>query len=101
MDVPGLEASEDALQVKSVDATPGGEAKPKEKVPERRLWLYGSVAASAGTCGLYRTARTEPMGERLRLLFNGDPVLTPVRGNKQDPAGWCLDISGPWNPDET
>jgi hypothetical protein len=70
-------------------------------VPERRLWLYGSVAASAGTCGLYRTARTEPMGERLRLLFNGDPVLTPVRGNKQDPAGWYLDISGPWNPDET
>ncbi|KAK9904717.1 hypothetical protein WJX75_001194 [Coccomyxa subellipsoidea] len=67
-------------------APEGGEAKPKEKVPERRLWLYGSVAASAGTCGLYRTARTEPMGERLRLLFNGDPVLTPVRGNKQDPA---------------
>ncbi len=56
-------------------------------MPERRLWLYGSVAASPGTSGLYRTARTEPMGERLRLLFNGDPVLTHVRGNKQDPAG--------------
>ncbi|CAL8464659.1 g4194 [Coccomyxa elongata] len=64
----------------------GGEAQPKEKVPERRLWLYGSMAASPGTCGLYRTARTEPMGERLRLLFNGEPIINPAHGNKHDPA---------------
>lgn len=56
-------------------------------MPERRLWIYGSAAATPGTCGLYRTARTEPMGERLRLLFNGDPLVAPVRGQNQDPAG--------------
>lgn len=70
----------------------GGEAQPKEKVPERRLWLHGSMAASPGTCGLYRTARTEPMGERLRLLFNGEPIINPAHGNKHDPAGLVLSV---------
>ena len=63
------------------------EAKPKDKVPERRLWLHGSVQASPGTMGLYRTARTEPMGERLRLLYNGSWVLGGLTGNKHDMAG--------------
>ena len=63
------------------------EAKPKEKVPERRLWLYGSVQASPGTLGLYRTARTEPMGERLRLLYDGSWVLGGLTGNKHNLAG--------------
>ena len=35
---------------------------------EKRLVLYGRTQASPGLTGLFRTARTEPMGERLRLV---------------------------------
>ena len=62
------------------------EAKPKEKVPERRLWLYGSVEASPGTMGLFRTASMEPMGERLRLLYDGTLKLGQLTGNKHNLA---------------
>lgn len=75
-------------------ATCIAEAKPAEKVPERRLWLTGSVESSPGVCGLYRTARTEPMGDRLRLLYTGDTRLMPGRGKPQDQIG-TLAIS-PW-----
>ena len=61
------------------------EAKPAEKVPERRLWLTGSMESSPGVCGLYRTARTEPMGDRLRLLYKGDCRLS--WGKPQDQEG--------------
>lgn len=67
--------------------TAPAEAKPKEKVPERRLWLYGSVEASPGTMGLYRTASMEPMGERLRLLYDGSLKLGQFSGNKHNLAG--------------
>jgi len=35
---------------------------------EQRLWLYGTVQAAPGMVGLFRTARTEPLGERLRMI---------------------------------
>ncbi len=35
---------------------------------EQRLWLYGTVQAAPGLVGLFRTARTEPLGERLRMI---------------------------------
>ena len=63
------------------------EAKPAEKVPERRLWLTGSTESSPGVCGLYRTARTEPMGDRLRLLYHGDTRLSESWGKSQDQQG--------------
>lgn len=63
------------------------EGKPAEKVPERRLWLTGSMESSPGVCGLYRTARTEPMGDRLRLLYKGDPRLSSAWGKPQDQQG--------------
>ena len=62
------------------------EAKPVE-VPARRLWLTGSVESSPGALGLYRTARTEPMGERLRLLYSADYKFVPACGRPQDPKG--------------
>ncbi len=63
------------------------EGKPAEKVPERRLWLTGSMESSPGVCGLYRTARTEPMGDCLRLLFKGDARLSSAWGKPQDQQG--------------
>ena len=63
------------------------EDKPAEKVPERRLWLTGSVESSPGVCGLYRTARTEPMGDRLRLVYKGDAQLSSAWGMPQDQTG--------------
>lgn len=71
-------------------AAAAAEVKPAEKVPERRLWLTGSVESSPGVLGLFRTARTEPMGERLRVLYNGDAKLTPARGKPQDQKGESL-----------
>ena len=62
------------------------EAKPAE-VPPRRLWLTGSVQSSPGLSGFYRTARTEPMGERLRMLLNGALVLAPALGKPPDQKG--------------
>ena len=63
------------------------EGKPAEKVPERRLWLTGSMESSPGVCGLYRTARTEPMGDRLRLVYKGDARLSSAWGKPQDQQG--------------
>ena len=34
-----------------------------------------------------RTARTEPMGDRLRLLYDGTLKLGPLLGNKHNLAG--------------
>ena len=59
-------------------------------VPPRRLWLTGSVQSSPGLSGFYRTARTEPMGERLRMLLNGAPVLAPASGRPQSQKGGRL-----------
>ena len=62
-------------------------AKPKEKVPERRLWLTGSLQSSPGLIGLFNTASVEPLGDRLRLLFRGDPDLQSAQGVPDNPAG--------------
>ena len=53
----------------------------------RRLWLTGSVQSSPGLSGFYRTARTEPMGERLRMLLSGDATVAPASGRRQDQKG--------------
>lgn len=50
-----------------------GAATPEEsadeaEVVEKRLWLYGTLQSSPGLIGLFRTARTEPLGERLRMI---------------------------------
>ena len=40
------------------------------------------------TCACpFRTARTEPMGERLRLLYDGTWTLGGLTGNKHNLAG--------------
>ena len=62
-------------------------AKPKEKVPERRLWLTGSIQSSPGLIGLFNTACVEPLGDRLRLLFCGDPNLQSAQGVPDNPKG--------------
>jgi len=48
--------------------TPERAVVASEPEVEQRLWLYGTVQAAPGLVGLFRTARTEPMGERLRMI---------------------------------
>ena len=66
-------------------------AEDEEKLPEppndRRLWLYGSTETSPGAPGLFKTARTEPLGERLRLLYQANKSLAPSTGLPADLAG--------------
>lgn len=58
----------------------------KEKV-ERRLWVYGSVSSAPGTAAFFRTAKTEPLGDRVRLIFKADPVIGPAAGLPETPQG--------------
>ena len=60
----------------------GPEAEPNQ---EKRLVLYGRTQASPGVTGFFRTARTEPMGERLRLVCDATHSGSGLEGT------WSLD----------
>ncbi len=70
-------------------AAAAAEAAPAEAVPARapalrRLWLTGSLGASPGAFGFFRTAHAEPLGDRLRLLLDYDlpSGIPPVDGTR-------------------
>ena len=71
------------------EAEPAGSPKeaPAAEPPadEKRLVLYGRTQASPGLSGLFRTARTEPMGERLRLVCDATHPGSGPEGT------WSLD----------
>ena len=52
---------------------------------EKRLVLYGRTQASPGLTGFFRTARTEPLGERLRLVCDATHPGSGPEGT------WSLD----------
>ena len=62
----------------------------------RRLWLHASLASSPGAYGFYRTARTEPLGDALRLLldYESPGAIPPVTGVPQPLAGNAQMLSG-------
>ena len=70
-------------------AAAAAEVAPAEAVPARapalrRLWLTGSLGASPGAFGFFRTAHAEPLGDRLRLLLDYDlpSGIPPVDGTR-------------------
>ncbi len=52
---------------------------------EKRLVLYGRTQASPGLTGFFRTARTEPLGERVRLVCDATHPGSGPQGT------WSLD----------
>ena len=69
------------------------EAAPAEP---RRLWLHASLASSPGAYGFYRTARTEPLGDNLRLLldYESPGAIPPVTGVPQALSGTVVRVQG-------
>ena len=77
-DVAGVKEGSNGLP----EEAPAAEAPAAEK----RLVLYGRTQASPGLTGFFRTARTEPMGERLRLVCD---ATHPGPGPE---CTWSLDL---------
>lgn len=92
---PGARAEPGGVVAVTVQAgiEPPAPAAPADAPAEpRRLWLHASLASSPGAYGFYRTARTEPLGDALRLLldYESPGAIPPVTGVPQPLAGKCL-----------
>ena len=76
-------------------AEAAAEGAPAEGAPARpaprRLWLHASLASSPGALGFFCSARTEPLGDNLRLLLNYDTPgsVPPASGVPQPLRGAC------------
>ena len=78
-----------AVTVQAGIEPPAPPAAADAPAEPRRLWLHASLASSPGAYGFYRTARTEPLGDALRLLldYESPGAIPPVTGVPQPLAG--------------
>lgn len=52
------------------------------------------MSSAPGTAAFFRTAKTEPLGDRVRLIFKADPVIGPAAGLPETPQGTPLESGG-------
>ena len=83
-DVAGVKDESEAQASGSPEEAPTV-AAAEAPAAEKRLVLYGRTQASPGLTGLFRTARTEPLGERLRLVCDATHPGSGPEGT------WSLD----------
>jgi hypothetical protein len=81
---PAAEAAPAADAAAATAEAAPAEAAPARAPALRRLWLTGSLGASPGAFGFFRTAHAEPLGDRLRLLLDYDlpSGVPPVDGTR-------------------
>ena len=84
-DVAGVKDESEAQAGGSPEEAPAAAAAAGAPAAEKRMVLYGRTQASPGLTGLFRTARTEPLGERLRLVCD---ATHPGSGPE---STWSLD----------
>lgn len=84
-----MAAAEPAADAEGAAGADGTAEAVAAKPAQRRLWLTGSLGASPGAFGFFRTAHAEPLGDRLRLLLDYDlpDGIPPVTGTQTALAG--------------